>query len=132
MVIARPKNTAILYVGAAAVILIIIAFVHQQSGQSEEIKSAITDATNKIWPFKSSGEPSFYEIAQGHGTDKVTSHHYEEMYEKYFAPLRHKKIKMFEIGLGCDMVSRVAILAGKLLLEILPLLKSQPLICIRD
>lgn len=120
MVIARPNSTAILYVGAAAVILFIIAFVHQHSEQREELQSVITDATNKIWPFKSSGEPSFYEIAQGHGTDKVTSHHYEDMYAKYFSPLRHKKIKMFEIGLGCDMVSRVTNLARKLLLKTLP------------
>lgn len=120
MVIAAPNKTAILYVAAAAVLLFIIAFVHQQSEQSEEVRSAITGAANKIWPFKSSGEPSFYEIAQSHGTDKVTSHHYEEMYEKYFAPLRHKRIKMFEIGLGCDMVSSVTILDRKLLLKILP------------
>lgn len=116
MVVAAPKNTAILYLAAFAVLLFIIAFVHQQSEQGEELKSAISSATNRIWPFKSSGEPSFYEIAHGYGTDKVTSHHYEEMYEKYFAPLRHKKIKMFEIGLGCDMVSNQGVGFGQIVI----------------
>lgn len=27
------------------------------------------------------------------------------MYEKYLEPVREKKLKMLEIGLGCDMVS---------------------------
>jgi len=48
--------------------------------------------------------PSFFEIADGHGTDKVQAHHYEQMYERRLAPLRDKRIKMLEIGLGCNMV----------------------------
>jgi len=44
---------------------------------------------------------SFYEIAVKYGTDKVNIHHYEEMYEHKFAPIRHKPLKMLEIGLGC-------------------------------
>lgn len=47
--------------------------------------------------------PSFYEIALKHGTDKVTTHHYERMYEHRLAPLRDKPIKILEIGFGCDM-----------------------------
>ncbi|KAB5514882.1 hypothetical protein GE09DRAFT_588054 [Coniochaeta sp. 2T2.1] len=50
-----------------------------------------------------SGRPSFKDIALKHGTDKVTDHHYWYMYEKYLEPLRDKKVKMLEIGLGCDM-----------------------------
>ncbi|TVY37583.1 8-demethyl-8-alpha-L-rhamnosyl tetracenomycin-C 2'-O-methyltransferase [Lachnellula cervina] len=48
--------------------------------------------------------PSFFEIADSHGTDKVQAHHYEQMYEHRLAPFRDKKIKMLEIGLGCSMV----------------------------
>ncbi|KAK6443065.1 transcription factor [Oleoguttula sp. CCFEE 5521] len=47
--------------------------------------------------------PTFYEVALSHGTDKVTKHHYHHMYEKYLSPLRDRKFKMLEIGLGCDM-----------------------------
>jgi hypothetical protein len=36
-------------------------------------------------------------------TDKVAGHRYEAIYEKYLGPLRHKKFKMLEIGLGCGM-----------------------------
>jgi len=38
-----------------------------------------------------------------YGTDKVAAHHYQQMYEHRLAPFRDKRIKMLEIGLGCDM-----------------------------
>lgn len=47
--------------------------------------------------------PSFTEIATKYGTDKVTTHHYNYMYEKYLEPMRDRPLKMLEIGLGCDM-----------------------------
>jgi len=46
---------------------------------------------------------TFLEIASKHGTDKVTVHSYHHMYAKYLEPMRTKRIKMLEIGLGCDM-----------------------------
>jgi len=46
---------------------------------------------------------SFYNIASKHGTDKVTTHSYHHMYTKYLEPIRTQKLKMLEIGLGCDM-----------------------------
>ncbi|CAG8972746.1 hypothetical protein HYALB_00006837 [Hymenoscyphus albidus] len=49
------------------------------------------------------GRPSFTEIAMKWGTDKVTGHNYHYMYEKYMEPIRDRKIKMLEIGLGCNM-----------------------------
>lgn len=108
MAVAAPKNKAVLYVAAAAVVLFVFALVHQRKEQSEQMAAAIAGATTKMWPFKSSGLgdnlPSFYEVARTHGTDKVTAHHYEQMYERYLPALRHKRIKMLEIGLGCDMV----------------------------
>ncbi|KAK6859901.1 hypothetical protein PG995_003537 [Apiospora arundinis] len=54
-------------------------------------------------PFVTSDAPSFHEIALKHGTDKVTTHQYWLMYDKYFPAIRNKKLKMLEIGLGCDM-----------------------------
>lgn len=50
--------------------------------------------------------PSFQEVALKYGTDKVTNHRYQFMYEKYLNPLQGRKLKMLEIGLGCNMVSR--------------------------
>ena len=67
-----------------------------------------------------SSPPTFHEIALKYGTDKVASHHYWFMYDKYLPSFREQKIKMLEIGLGCDMVSSAAILppvAGKMLIQ---------------
>jgi hypothetical protein len=54
--------------------------------------------------------PSFQEVALKYGTDKVTTHKYQFMYEKYLNPLQGKKLKMLEIGLGCNMVSFLCLL----------------------
>ena len=48
-------------------------------------------------------EPTFYQVAKKFGTDKVTTHSYHKMYQKYLAPIRNQPLKMLEIGLGCDM-----------------------------
>lgn len=41
------------------------------------------------------------QIAILHGTDKSSRHHgYCEIYEKYFEPLQHNRITLFEIGWG--------------------------------
>jgi hypothetical protein len=48
---------------------------------------------------------SFQEIALNYGTDKVTRHRYQFMYEKYLSLIRDNPIKLLELGLGCDMVS---------------------------
>ncbi|KAG4424211.1 hypothetical protein IFR04_002615 [Cadophora malorum] len=52
---------------------------------------------------KVNDRPSFLDIALKHGTDKVTTHHYNYMYDKYLEPLRDQRIKVLEIGLGCNM-----------------------------
>ena len=36
------------------------------------------------------------------GTDKTTTHRYHYMYAKYLLPVRHRELKLLEIGLGCD------------------------------
>jgi len=46
---------------------------------------------------------TFYAIATRAGTDKVTSHSYQNVYDKYLPQLRDRPIKMLEIGLGCMM-----------------------------
>jgi len=38
-----------------------------------------------------------------YGTDKVTTHNYQYMYEKHLQPMRDRPLKMLEIGLGCNM-----------------------------
>lgn len=45
----------------------------------------------------------FTQRANTHGTDKCTSHRYQFLYAKYLLPLRHREIKLLEIGLGCGM-----------------------------
>ena len=47
--------------------------------------------------------PSIHELGEKWGTDKVTGHRYDVMYDFWFAPYRCKKLKLLEIGLGCDM-----------------------------
>lgn len=57
------------------------------------------------------GKPTtlgFEEVALKYGTDKVTSHKYQFMYDKYLRDFHGKPIKLLEIGLGCNMVWLVA------------------------
>ena len=61
----------------------------------EQIKEVPKVDENKIHLFK--------EIALKHGTDKVTTHHYEYLYGQILGPLRLQKLNFLEIGLGCDM-----------------------------
>ena len=42
-------------------------------------------------------------LAKRTGTDKVTTHAYEKIYEMWLAPWRHEAVNFLEIGLGCDM-----------------------------
>ena len=51
----------------------------------------------------SHSDESFFEIASRLGTDKVSTNSYHYLYEKYLHPLRSKRLRLFEIGLGCDM-----------------------------
>lgn len=45
----------------------------------------------------------FQARSTAHGSDKATSHRYQFLYAKYLLPLRHREIKILEIGLGCGM-----------------------------
>lgn len=46
---------------------------------------------------------SWEDLAKHAGTDKVTGHRYEKIYEMWLAPWRHEAVNFLEIGLGCDM-----------------------------
>lgn len=46
---------------------------------------------------------TFTALGMKYGTDKVTFHHYELMYEKYLKKYQNMDITMLEIGLGCGM-----------------------------
>lgn len=45
--------------------------------------------------------PSFTELALRAGTDKVTTHKYQHVYERYFHNRRNEPMNVLEIGLGC-------------------------------
>ncbi len=47
---------------------------------------------------------SFLSVARKYNTDKVTTHHYEGMYEKYLRKYVGTNVYLLEIGLGCGMV----------------------------
>ena len=97
---------------AAALVLLFTGIAHQSGGVDtlkEAYKAHAGKPSDGVSPGSSLPDPppsnrlSWHEIASKQGTDKVDPHHYWFMYEKYLEPLRNKKIKMLEIGLGCDM-----------------------------
>ncbi len=45
----------------------------------------------------------FYEVGTLAGTDKVTGHAYHHMYHLILRWMKHKPVKLLEIGLGCTM-----------------------------
>lgn len=107
---AAPTNKNILYASVAAGIIFIFALTSQHSSHAQRLTSAISDAAAHTLPTSWStkpkpDEPNWHQVATHHNTDKVNPHSYQDMYDKYLPSLRHKKIKMLEIGLGCDMVS---------------------------
>jgi hypothetical protein len=49
---------------------------------------------------KNSNYDSLFNIGMKHATDKVYTHHYEKLYEKYLSRYRHTSVRLLEIGLG--------------------------------
>ena len=89
-----------LFVGSFIVIFLLVGSIHQNPHER------LPEATKKYWPFRThyaQNKQSFYDIAKKYGTDKVTDHSFQDMYEMYLEPYRNRKFKMLEIGLGCDM-----------------------------
>lgn len=85
-------------------------FTEAPASQSDGVRPDSTSSipqhqdTSSEDPLFSHALSSFYEIALKHGTDKVTTHSYQDMYTKYFEPNRLRPLKFLEIGLGCDML----------------------------
>ena len=65
---------------------------------ADKTKSGPFYQTPKTNPFK------ILAIAEQPVTDKVTAHTYEFMYDKYLGMRRMQRLKLLEIGLGCDMI----------------------------
>lgn len=54
-------------------------------------------------PFSRVRKDSFRDVGVAANTDKVIGHNYAPMYEKYLEPVRHSRLRLLEIGLGCKM-----------------------------
>ncbi|KKP01963.1 hard-surface induced protein 5 [Trichoderma harzianum] len=89
-------------------------FVYALSHHSKQWVSATAEAIQgNLVPHRSSSSdksstsrrPNFEQIARKYGTDKVTTHKYQFMYDKYLSSIRDEELKVLEIGLGCNMVS---------------------------
>ncbi len=50
-----------------------------------------------------SNKISFFDSGMKYQTDKVISHHYDKMYEKYLQKYIGTNVSILEIGLGCGM-----------------------------
>lgn len=49
---------------------------------------------------EANGRPSLKVCFNRTGTDKLWAHHYDEEYERHFAPIRDREIRLLEIGIG--------------------------------
>lgn len=112
MAIMTNNPRALFAVAAVAAVLFVVALISQHPEHREKVTAVISSTADKAWHFR--GGKTFYEIAKEKGTDKVTAHSYHNMYEKYFPAIRNKRIKMLEIGLGCDMVSILNMLTPRM------------------
>ncbi|KAI6819844.1 PLP-dependent transferase [Hortaea werneckii] len=109
-----PTSRAPIILASVGLILLLATFFQQLNGIPDSWKDRLRTAGSASpshgsglgqthGSASSSGAPSFYSIALSHGTDKVTKHHYHHMYQKYLDPVRETRLKLLEIGLGCDM-----------------------------
>ncbi len=81
----------------ALILFLLIVFLveYNFNHQLRQLSLAYTKLGNSVNDFKT--------LALKHGTDKVTTHHYEYLYGQLFAPIRFDPLNFLEIGLGCDM-----------------------------
>ncbi|GKT44357.1 8-demethyl-8-(2-methoxy-alpha-L-rhamnosyl)-tetracenomycin-C 3'-O-methyltransferase [Colletotrichum spaethianum] len=76
----------------------------QQDTQHEGALEVAAAAKKPIFGGKNHDErPTFTDLAMKSGTDKVTTHNYGFLYDKYLAQFRDRPVRMIEIGLGCGM-----------------------------
>ncbi len=78
------------------IVLIIIYYASESNENSSQI-----DLTEKL------NRSTLFHIGMKYNTDKIYTHHYETLYEKYLSHYRHTSVRILEIGLGCDMLYNV-------------------------
>ncbi|QIW96802.1 hypothetical protein AMS68_002320 [Peltaster fructicola] len=100
------------FIATTVGLLIVVGIFFRSRGQ-------LPESATKYWPLGHAAQEAehgfsllppvkqdaadFYIIALQYGSDKVVDHSYQDMYEKYLPKLRYDKIKLLEIGMGCDM-----------------------------
>lgn len=112
--IQTPRYLSFLLVCAS--ILLLLGTLHMSGDKVPKVLSPINPwssspqsdgqkASNKpIFGSKNhDNRPTFTDLAHKSGTDKVTTHNYGLLYDKYLAQFRDESVKMIEIGLGCGM-----------------------------
>jgi hypothetical protein len=67
--------------------------------------SEYKDEIDKIVGIFSISENYMFNIGSKHKTDKILHHRYDRIYPKFLDEMRHKKIKLLEIGCGSDYAS---------------------------
>merc|ERR1712093_204385 len=98
-----------LVTSSLAILALIVTLWQSKETVLSQVKSVLPpghsedESRHENTPLQVNDRPSFLDIATKYGTDKVTTHHYNYMYQKYLEPLRDDKIKVLEIGLGCNM-----------------------------
>ncbi len=91
----RTLRTKLLTVLGAVVVLLVL---------TKDCHKRLCQPMKFVKPNKHGGlDNDFLTIASLAGTDKVTTHSYHMLYQKYLEPIRHRPLKLLEIGLGCDM-----------------------------
>ncbi|KAL6891995.1 hypothetical protein GGI43DRAFT_387232 [Trichoderma evansii] len=86
----------------ASATLFLYAVFHQWgSVTAESIQDKL--ASHRFGDEVATARPNFEQIARKYGTDKVTTHKYQFMYDKYLLGIRDGQLKVLEIGLGCNM-----------------------------
>lgn len=68
-----------------------------------EYKEAIDNVVNIV--IENGDNSDMYGIGLKYNTDKILTHRYDKIYEKFLEPLRKQKIKLFEIGSGSEAAS---------------------------
>lgn len=86
---------------ASATLFLYAVFNQWGSVTAESIQEKLT--SHRFGDEAAAGRPDFEQIARKYGTDKVTTHQYQFMYDKYLSSIRDDQLKVLEIGLGCNM-----------------------------
>ncbi|PFH54948.1 hypothetical protein XA68_11454 [Ophiocordyceps unilateralis] len=96
------RHHCILFSVFSLAVILFATALFRQMGHKATLWLRDKPSSNGLW---SNTQPRliFEQVALKYGTDKVTSHGYQSMYEKYLPTIRDMPVKMLEIGLGCNM-----------------------------